>query len=540
MMADSAFKVLVLPRGEQADISQFGAELQKICDQVNTAKVKVQADPTAITDSIKTALSAVQFDVQFNAASIETSIKTALTGKTFDIHVNPVVQQGGAGGGAGGSGGSGNGGSGGQQRQPRQQQIGQRDTFARLVASSIYLEGLKRKYNNYAVGSPERSTYGQQIYRYSTSLSARKTQFAQDNRATLPDLNRAIQQTDQYTKAKIASAEASAKAESHYQTEALSVDKITQGMASAQKKIQTINNARSQSRWIRNSEYGKNLYQVTTRPDQTTPGKMVTERKGLLVDYANAWKKVQSQLKQINEPAFQTKDVATRTKAIKDLQQAYSELSKAEKKVIKESSDFQNKTGNYKSGFFDEFVEGVSKKFGWAVMAAAAREARQALSQLYTNVVQLDGALTQISIVTGTSGDALKSYANDAANVAKEVGSTTSAIISSTETYARLGYNLQDSLNLADITAKYANVAAVDTESATSALTSIMKGFNIDPSEMEGVVDKLVKVGQEYAISAGELGDAMQRGGAALAAGGATLDESIALFTAGEMYARAA
>lgn len=37
MMADSAFKVLVLPRGEQADISQFGAELQKICDQVNTA-----------------------------------------------------------------------------------------------------------------------------------------------------------------------------------------------------------------------------------------------------------------------------------------------------------------------------------------------------------------------------------------------------------------------------------------------------------------------------------------------------------------------
>ena len=529
-MADSAFKVLVLPRGEQADISQFGAELQKICDQVNTAKVKVQADHTAITDSIKTALSAVQFDVQFNAASIETSIKTALTGKTFDINVNPVVQQGGAGGGSGGSGGSGNGG---QQRQPRQQQVGQRDTFAKLVASQIYLENLKKKYASYATNSPERAMYGRQIYQYAQGLNSRKTQFVQENQSNLSALNAAIKQTDQYARAKISAAEASAKAEANYRAEALSITDITQGMAAAQKEIKVINDGRSQNRWTRNSEYGKTLYRTVTRQDKNNPTKTITESKGLLVDYANAWKKVQAQLNQINDQSFQSKDVVTRTNTIKALKKAYAELLKAEREVVQESSDFQNKTGNYKGGFFDEFVEGVSKKFGWAVMAAAAREARQALSQLYTNVVQLDGALTQISIVTGTSGEALKSFANDAANVAKEVGSTTSAIISSTETYARLGYSLQDSLNLADITAQYANVAAVDTESATSALTSIMKGFGFDPSEMEGVVDKLVKVGQEYAISAGELGDAMQRGGAALAAGGASFDEALAIMTAG-------
>ena len=529
MMADSAFKVLVLPRGEQADISQFGAELQKICDQVSTTKVKVQADPTAITDSLKAALSSVKLDVQFNTSSIETSIKTALTGKTFDINVNPVVQQGSAGGSTGGAGGSGSG-SGGQQRQ---RQIGQRDTFAKLVTSQIYLENLKKKYASYATNSPEKAMYGRQIYQYAQGLNSRKAQFVQENQSNLPALNTAIKQTDQYARAKISAAEASAKAEANYRAEALSIADITQGMAAAQKEIKVINDGRSQNRWTSNSEYGKNLYRTVTRQDKNNPTKTITESKGLLVDYANAWKKVQAQLNQINDPSFQSKDVVTRTNAIKDLKKAYAELLKAEREVVQESSDFQNKTGNYKSGFFDEFVEGVSKKFGWAVMAAAAREARQALSQLYTNVVQLDGALTQISIVTGTSGNALKEYANDAANVAKEVGSTTSAIISSTETYARLGYSLQDSLNLADITAQYANVAAVDTESATSALTSIMKGFGFDPSEMEGVVDKLVKVGQEYAISAGELGDAMQRGGAALAAGGASFDEALAIMTAG-------
>lgn len=525
MMADSAFKVLVLPRGEQADISQFGAELQKICDKVSGVKVKLQADPNEITNSIKSAVSTVKFDVQFNASSIETSIKAALTGKTFDINVNPIVQNGGNNSNNNNNNNNHNNNNGGN-RNP----VWPKDSFSKIVNSQIYLENLKKKYNSYAVGSAERTMYGQQIQQYSQNLSARKAQFAKDNNTSFVGLNRAIKQTDQYAKAKIAAAEASAKAEANYRAEALSITDIEQGMVNARKEIQAINQDRLKSWWSQNSKYGRNLYQPEVKDAK---GNAIQERSGLLVDYANAWGNVQSKLKQINEPSFQSKDVVSRTNAIKDLKKAYSDFLKVEQSVVKEASDYEKKEGNYKAGFFDELVEGISKKFGWAVMAGAAREARQALVQLYTNIVQLDGALTQISIVTGTSGNALKSFANDASNVAKAVGSTTSAIINSTETYARLGYNLQDSLNLADITAQYANVAGVDTESATSALTSIMKGFNIDPSEMEGVVDKLVKVGQEYAISAGELGDAMQRGGAALAAGGATLDEAIALMTAG-------
>lgn len=538
-MADSAFRVLVLPRGEQADISQFGAELQKICDQINTVKVKVQADPTAITDSIKTALSAVQFDVQFNAASIETSIKTALTGKTFDINVNPVVQQGGFGGGAGGSGGSGNGGSGGQQRQPHQQQIGQRDTFAKIVASEVYLEGLRKKLKVAEYNGRDQSAYKAQIEAYSKGLSDRKVQFAANNNTTVAEMDKVIKQTDRFTKAQAETAAASEKARLAWDAQVAKAVDLTKQMDEAKQRIDTLrsyegidekNKAGLFTR-LKNQPMMNNLVQMTTSDGDN--GKQENVRKGLLPDYETRLEKLKTLVDQIKAPEFKSDTIENQRAKINELNKAYADFNQTEKQVVKEMDDFQNKSGNYKSGFFDEFVEGVSKKFGWAVMAAAAREARQALSQLYANVVQLDGALTQISIVTGTSGDALKSYANDAANVAKEVGSTTSAIISSTETYTRLGYSLQDSLNLADITAQYANVAAVDAESATSALTSIMKGFGFDPSEMEGVVDKLVKVGQEYAISAGELGDAMQRGGAALAAGGASFDEALAIMTAG-------
>ena len=521
MMADSAFKVLVLPRGEQADISQFGAELQKICDQVNTAKVKVQADPTAITDSIKTALSAVQFDVQFNAASIETSIKTALTGKTFDINVNPVVQQGSAGGGSGGSGGSGNGG---QQRQPRQQQVGQRDTFARILNSEVYLQGLAKKVNATKYDDPNRELYREQMRSYAQSLVARKQQFAAANNVSMGDLNTALYQTDQFTKAQLAAQMAAQKTAEAWNREVDSAGQLGSQLEAAEARLADLDERKNQ---LSQQPLMKNLVQTT----KDSTGEIVEI--GLLSQYRKQLEEVKTAYNAVRDPNFKSTSIENQTAKMADLDAKWKAFRQTEQQVSKEMASFQNKTGNYKGGLFDEFVEGVSRKFGWAVMAAAAREARQALSQLYTNVVQLDGALTQISIVTGTSGDALKSFANDAANVAKEVGSTTSAIISSTETYARLGYNLQDSLNLADITAQYANVAATDTDSATAALTSIMKGFGFDPSEMEGVVDKLVKVGQEYAISAGELGDALQRGGAALAAGGASFDESLALLTAG-------
>lgn len=521
MMADSAFKVLVLPRGEQADISQFGAELQKICDQVNTAKVKVQADPTAITDSIKTALSAVQFDVQFNAASIETSIKTALTGKTFDIIVNPVVQQGSAGGGSGGSGGSGNGG---QQRQPRQQQVGQRDTFARILNSEVYLQGLAKKVNATKYDDPNRELYREQMRSYAQSLVARKQQFAAANNVSMGDLNTAIYQTDQFTKAQLSAQMAAQKTAEAWNREVDSAGQLGPQLEAAEARLADLDERKNQ---LSQQPLMKNLVQTT----KDSTGEIVEI--GLLSQYRKQLEEVKTAYNVVRDPNFKSTSIENQTAKMADLDAKWKAFRQTEQQVSKEMDAFQNKTGNYKGGLFDEFVEGVSRKFGWAVMAAAAREARQALSQLYTNVVQLDGALTQISIVTGTSGDALKSFANDAANVAKEVGSTTSAIISSTETYARLGYNLQDSLNLADITAQYANVAATDTDSATAALTSIMKGFGFDPSEMEGVVDKLVKVGQEYAISAGELGDALQRGGAALAAGGASFDESLALLTAG-------
>lgn len=59
-----------------------------------------------------------------------------------------------------------------------------------------------------------------------------------------------------------------------------------------------------------------------------------------------------------------------------------------------------------------------------------------------------------------------------------------------------------------------------------------MKAFGIEASNAMTIVDKFNEVGNNFAISSGGIGDAMQRSAAALAAANNTIDESIALIVA--------
>lgn len=204
---------------------------------------------------------------------------------------------------------------------------------------------------------------------------------------------------------------------------------------------------------------------------------------------------------------------------------ALDDFLKLETEIRHTSSD-QEKLGQKISRVFKE-------KFGFGVMAAAADAARRAISQLYTNVVQLDDAMAQMKIVTGASTAALKEYSAGAADAAKQTGRTMTEIMASSTEYARLGYSLEESLKLSETTAKLSNVAAIGTEEATSAMTAILKGFRLDASDAELVGDMMTEVANKYAIDAGELGAALERGGASLAAANNSLAESMALMAAG-------
>lgn len=185
----------------------------------------------------------------------------------------------------------------------------------------------------------------------------------------------------------------------------------------------------------------------------------------------------------------------------------------------------------------EKIGERISRVFGKqfrsvAIMLAIAL-IRKAIVGMFNNVKDINSALAQLRIVTGETESRLVSFGNEASSVAKKIASSVTGVLSASETYARLGYSLKDALTLAEATNIYANIADVEVSDATDSITAIMKGFNIEASSVTRVTDVLSYIGAKYAVSAGELGTALQTAGATLEAGGNSLEQSVALVAAG-------
>lgn len=202
------------------------------------------------------------------------------------------------------------------------------------------------------------------------------------------------------------------------------------------------------------------------------------------------------------------------------------------KSTVTESSAAIRAAGENTQTLGDRF-SGLATKFAsWLSITQVIMTAVRTAKQMVSAAVEVESAMAQIKIVTGASDSQMEAFLTKSIALAKELGQSVTDVASSIETFARLGYNMSDSSNLAKYANIMANVGNTDVDTATTGITSIIKGYELDANDAEHVSDVLVKVGQEYAISAEELMAAFQRGGAALHASGTDFEKSAALFAA--------
>lgn len=202
------------------------------------------------------------------------------------------------------------------------------------------------------------------------------------------------------------------------------------------------------------------------------------------------------------------------------------------KATVTESSAAIRAAGENTTTLGDRFSGLASKFSSWLSVTYVIMTAIRTVKQMVSAATEVESAMAQIQIVTGASDSQMESFLTNSIALAKELGQSVTDVASSIETFARLGYNMSDSSNLAKYANIMANVGNTDVDTATTGITSIIKGYEMDASDAEHVSDVLVKVGQEYAISAEELMAAFQRGGAALHASGTDFEKSAALFAA--------
>ena len=154
--------------------------------------------------------------------------------------------------------------------------------------------------------------------------------------------------------------------------------------------------------------------------------------------------------------------------------------------------------------------------------------------RMVETVTDIDTAMTELRKVTDETEASYGAFLDKASDRAGELGATVADVVSASADFARLGHNLGDASALADAALVYKNVGddLGDIADASSSIISTMQAFGVEAGEAMSIVDKFNEVSNNFAISSGGLGSALQRSAAAMASAHATLDETIALATA--------
>ena len=182
---------------------------------------------------------------------------------------------------------------------------------------------------------------------------------------------------------------------------------------------------------------------------------------------------------------------------------------------------------------FGERVKNLGEKFStWFGVSRIIMTVYSTMRKMVSASVELDAAMTQLQIVTKESNQVMSQFGDTAAESAKRIGTSVTDFVSSATTFARLGYSLNESSQLAEFTAMLQNVGDIDVSQAQDAITSIVKAFDVDVDQIESVMDKLVTTGNGFPISVSQIAEGMTNASSALSAAGNNFDQSVALLTA--------
>ena len=184
---------------------------------------------------------------------------------------------------------------------------------------------------------------------------------------------------------------------------------------------------------------------------------------------------------------------------------------------------------------FDLMGDDIKRAFqritDFGVAARILNKVQKEIANVYQNILKLNEAMTDIRIVTGASVDEANSLMTSYNKLAKELGTTTTEVAKSASEWMRQGYSASESVNLITSSVKLARLGFMDMSSATTSLTAVLKGFNLQATASSEIVDKLTKLDAEYATTAGDIATALSRTAAAAKAANLDLDQTASMLT---------
>lgn len=196
-------------------------------------------------------------------------------------------------------------------------------------------------------------------------------------------------------------------------------------------------------------------------------------------------------------------------------------------------------TNNVSQSFFGglrtQLTDALTVMFKYQLAYKIINKTIQAIKSLINAVGELDANLTEFNKVADLSTKEISKFADKAFQAAEKIGRTGSDMIEAATEFKRAGYTLEESLNMGSAALVMTNVAeGIDTTSeSASTLISVLKGFNIDETDIMSIVDKINNVSNKSPVGFDNLADGLERVSGTMNQAGNSINETIGLLTGG-------
>lgn len=159
----------------------------------------------------------------------------------------------------------------------------------------------------------------------------------------------------------------------------------------------------------------------------------------------------------------------------------------------------------------DQVKNALSSQFGvYNLVSQGIMMARQAITATIQTVKELNEAMTDVQMVTEGSSYQTQKLATQYAEMAKQMGATTTEIAKGATEWLRQGKSIEETTELLKQSTIMSKVGAIEASKATELLTSTLNGYKMSASDASHVVDALSAVDLAAATSVEELAVALQ------------------------------
>lgn len=155
----------------------------------------------------------------------------------------------------------------------------------------------------------------------------------------------------------------------------------------------------------------------------------------------------------------------------------------------------------------------------------------KAFTDLIKSTIDVQKSLTDINVILNTSTEGLSKFGATLFDIAKSTGQSFQTVAGAATELARQGLGVEETLKRTSDALILTRLSGLDANSAVEALTATINSFNRTALDSTSIVNKLANVDAAFAVSSGDLVNALQRVGSSAQDAGVGFDQLIGIVT---------